>query len=130
MEFTELVNFYQKNANWILQCFVIIFVALVLDFLQRRILKRVAARLEKTPNLWDDALVASILTPLSLLIWMLGLTSAVNVIVSHTDTTVFWFIEPLRNLSVIVILTWFISKFISQAEKNIIVGRQTAGKNR
>ncbi|MFV2055940.1 MAG: mechanosensitive ion channel family protein, partial [Thiohalomonadales bacterium] len=128
MDVNDLIIFYEKNANWILQIFLLILAAVTIDFVQRRILKRVAIRLQKTPNLWDDALVESLRTPLSLLIWVIGVTSAIKVIISHTDNSVFGFVDPLRNLFVVIIIAWFVIKLITQTEKNIILGRNAKGE--
>ena len=52
---------------------------LFFDFLQRRILKKLHRKLEGTRNPWDDALVQATLRPLSLLIWLLGITFAADI---------------------------------------------------
>jgi MscS family membrane protein len=124
MEINDVTVYFEKNANWIVLCFIVVFMTLLFDFIQRRVLNRVAKRFERTPNLWDDAVLESLRRPFSWLIWVVGITSAVKIIEHQTQSTVFWFIDPLRNLCVIGLLTWFVVRFITHAEKNIIIGRQ------
>jgi len=65
-DLTQLVT--QKNS-YILQAFMVVFASLFLDFIQRKILKRLHLKSEKTKNVWDDAIIDSIKEPISLIIW-------------------------------------------------------------
>ena len=46
---------FDREKLWIIYIFAIIFTALLVDLIQKRVLSRVQARLEKTSNPWDDA---------------------------------------------------------------------------
>ncbi|MDH5660754.1 MAG: hypothetical protein OEY65_07120, partial [Gammaproteobacteria bacterium] len=91
--------FLNKDDTWIIQVFVIVFAALFLDFLQRKILRRLKNQLEKTPNLWDDAFIHAIIKPLSLLIWIFGLTIAMEVAALSNALKVF-------EVGMIVVISW------------------------
>jgi MscS family membrane protein len=113
-------SFKQGDTLWISQVFLVIVAALFLDFFQRRALRRLADRLAKTESPWDDALLESLRTPLSLLIWVVGLTVAAEITGRQMDATLLEFIEPMRDVAVIGIIAWFLVRFIKQAELNII----------
>jgi len=121
-------DFWQSDSVWITQIFVVVFVALLADFLQRRILRSLAKRFERTRNLWDDALLEALRRPLSLLIWVVGISLAAQIAAAQTEAEVFTIVEPVRDVLVIVALTWFLVRFIRQAESNIIVAREARGE--
>ena len=129
MDLTAVTSYLNNNANWIVLSFVVIFAALLFDLIQRRVLDKVAKRFERTPNLWDDTLLESIRKPFSLLIWIVGVTSAIKIMEHQVQSSAFWFVEPLRSLGVIAALTWFVVRFITLAEKNIIIGREAKGQS-
>jgi len=105
----------------ILRIFSIVFAALLLDFIQKRVLKRLYQRLQTTCTQWDDALVHAVQKPLTLLIWMIGLSLAMDVM----DIPV---TSELRLVGVITALTWTLIRFISFTEKNILYQHEVAGK--
>lgn len=110
--------------SWVLQVFLVVFVFLLLDFVQRRILARLEKRLEKTPSLWDEAVLSALRKPVSILIWVLGLSIAINIIGYNTKTDLFSYVEPIRNIGVILCLAWFLVRFIQRAEANIVESRR------
>lgn len=105
---------------WVTQVFIIIFGALMLDFVQRKLTRRLQLKLETTKTAWDDAFVESIRKPLTALIWLLGISLAADIVGQQAKATIFDYIIPLRNVGVIAIFTWFMVRFIKQAESNIV----------
>ncbi|NNF95601.1 MAG: mechanosensitive ion channel family protein, partial [Halobacteria archaeon] len=71
-EIRQYLDQFDREKLWIIYIFAIVFIALLVDLIQKRVLIRVQTRLEKTSNLWDDALVHALRQPLSLLIWIIG----------------------------------------------------------
>lgn len=122
------LNFIEGQAGWIGQVFLVVLGVLLFDFAQRRVLNHLARRLEKTRNPWDDALLAAIRRPLSTLIWVVGLSFAADLTARQTEATVFQLVEPSRDVAVIVILAWFLVRFIRQVEANLIEIGQAKGE--
>ncbi|MGD8484176.1 MAG: mechanosensitive ion channel family protein [Thioalkalispiraceae bacterium] len=117
----ELINAIGKDDIWIFQIFGIIFSALLLDFIQKKILRRVQARLETTESIWDDAFIHAVRKPLSLLIWMLGISFAADVI----D---FEFANKIREVAVIIVIGWVLTRFIRFVEESIIYRHEINGR--
>ncbi len=113
--------FLQQTETWIIQVFVIVFVALLLDLVQKRVLRRIKRQFDKTPNLWDDALIHAIIKPLSVLIWIFGLSIALEV--TGIDTAF-----KLFELGAIFVISWTLIRFISFVEVNIIEQQKIRGK--
>ena len=57
---TTLAEFFHRPDwyhNWVLQVFVVIFLTLLINLIQRRVLNRLHARLEKNAAYWLDFFV-------------------------------------------------------------------------
>lgn len=120
----------QNHGVLILQAFLVIFGALVIDFVQRRLLNRLAVQLAKTKTPWDDAFLDSVRRPLSILIWVVGITFSAQIVarISPQYSVIFEAVGPLRNVAIIALCAWFLIRFIGHAAKNIIAMRREAGK--
>ena len=119
--FQEYINSIEKSDVWIVQIFAIVFTALLLDFLQKKILRRIQKKLEKTSNPWDDALVHALTKPLTLLIWMLGLAFALEI-------SGFTYANQIKEVTVIFSIGWVLTRFISFVEQNILHEQEIKGK--
>ncbi len=113
---------FDREKLWIIYIFAIIFIALLVDLIQKRILTRVLARLKKTSHPWDDALVQALRKPLSLLIWIIGLSFALQMMQITAAAVV-------REVGIMVTIAWTLTRFISFMEKNILQQKEIAGKS-
>ncbi len=122
MEFLKslITQFNIKDDAWVVQVFVIIFLSLLINVIQVKLLKRIENRLSKNKLKWDDAIIFAIRRPLSYLIWLLGVTFATDIIATNSESSIFNFIGPLREVGVIITLTWVILRFINIVESKII----------
>lgn len=112
---------FDREKLWIFYIFAIIFIALLIDLIQKRILIRVQKRLEQTSNPWDDALTHALRQPVSLLIWVIGLSVALQVMQLEAA-------EIVREIGIMLAITWTLTRFISFTEKNILQQKEIAGK--
>jgi MscS family membrane protein len=128
---TDLIDQFEQHhqtLTWVIQAFVVVFVALLLDFVQKRVLIRIYARALVTSNLWDDALVDALRRPLSLLIWVVGITFAAQIVGAAADVTLLEAAGPLRDIGVICALAWFLIRLIRGVEQNVIARHQADAK--
>ena len=108
------LDFLRGDGLWVTEAFLIILIALLFNFFQKRLIKKLKHRLEKTQNPWDDALLDSLAKPISAFIWLWGITTAANELVT-----------PVREVGMVVILTWLALRIVVRAERNIIhLGRK------
>lgn len=105
--------FLNDGDTWVLQVFAIVFSALLLDLIQKKVFRRLKKQLEKTANLWDDAFIHAVIKPLSLLIWISGLTVAMEIAGLKNSMQVF-------EVGAIVVVTWTLIRLISFVQANII----------
>ena len=119
---------YFNGESWVLQVFAVVFISLLFDWIQKIVLRKLHEKLEKTNNYWDDTIIESAKRPISALIWVLGLTFAAEIVRSNSDAIVFEVIDPIREVGVIFSLAWFLVRFVSLGEQNIVRKRQEAGE--
>ena len=129
-QITEYVSQHTGLKPWALSVFLVVLVAVLLDFVQRRVIRRVTDIVRKTSNLWDDALLDAVPRPLSLVIWLVGITMAAQLIPStvegqllHDDVVV-----KIRQVGVLGALTWFLVVFVLNLENSIIATARARGR--
>ena len=120
-DFSQLIT--QQNT-YVLQAFLVIFGLLILDLIQRKVLKRLHLKAEKTKNRWDDAIIESIKKPISLIIWAAGLYLATEIIQEATGAVIFDAVEPIRDTVIIGAIAWFLVRLIKHGERNFIQGEK------
>jgi MscS family membrane protein len=103
-------------GGWIVQVFLVVLGVAVLDFAQRRVVRRLHARLTATENLWDDALLDALAPPLSLLIWVVGLAFAADIVAGVSRAPIFKAVPPVRDVAVIVAITWFLLRMVRRVQ--------------
>jgi len=108
------------TESWVVQIFIVIFLTLLVAYLERRILNRLYNRLTKTTTHWDHAFIDALRRPLTQLIWVIGITFAIDIIQKNNPTDLFSAVGPLRKVAIIGLIAWFLIRFIHIAEENIV----------
>ena len=116
----EIYNFFTQLHSNILQAFIIILISLIFDYFQRRTLVKLSRRLEKTKNKFDDAIVEAIRKPASLIIWITGISFAAEILQQSSNAQIFEAVSPIRHVSIIGSLTWFLIRLINRIEQSIL----------
>lgn len=105
----------------VIRVFLVVFLTLVFDFVIKRVLNRIYNKLQTTKTLWDDALIYAVKTPASLLIWVLGLSIALEIIdFKHSSS--------IREIGIIFAVSWALVRFIAMVEEAIIRHREVLGE--
>lgn len=114
--------------TWMFEVFFIVFATLLLSFVARFMLWRLHSKLSRTKTRWDDSLIEALTQPLRALIWIVGLTFAIQAAGQDADTPILAAVEPIRNIGVIVAFAWFLTRFIKMGKENVIAQRTAVGK--
>jgi len=117
-----LQGFESTEGVWRLsfQVFIVVLLTLLIDFAGKKILDKLYVRLKSTTNPWDDGLVDAMRRPVSLLIWVLGISFAVEIIRSSTHVAIFDYVKPVREVLVIFSIAWFLVRFVKNSANNLI----------
>ena len=107
-----------QNA-WGVYVFIIVFGTLVLRFLVKLAFDRLAKQLEKTQNLYDDAVLAAARKPIGWAIWSFGILFAADVAGRDSEAEIFAYIGALRDVTAIALIAWFALRFIRFIEGHV-----------
>jgi len=101
---------------WTIQVFIVVLITVFANFFTRRFLSKMVHKLNYTDTRWDDIVVNAMLRPLTWVVWLVGLSFASDIIYLETQSPIFTAAETIRNVGVLVCITWFILAFIRGAE--------------
>ena len=99
------------------EIFIVVVLTAMVSFASKRFFVHIEKQFAKTQNLWDDNLLHAARAPVSLGIWIIGLSLAAYTAQNYAQSDIFGFISSVQRIGVIICLTWFIVRFISGAEK-------------
>lgn len=99
---------------WTVKVFLVILGALLIDFVYRKFVNRLAGLAKRTANLWDDALVYAGKRPFSLLIYGEALLISARILQPHTTTLVFSneTLGLAQQLLLVLTVTWFLFRLV------------------
>ena len=114
------LDFGDEAYRGIFQIFTVVLLTSVVSFVSNKFFFQVERQFLKTKNLWDDTLLHAGRKPTSYLIWLLGLSVAVHTANKFSQAEIFSLVGPIRQVGIIILLTWFVVRFISGAEKIVV----------
>ena len=115
---------YSQQSGLVLQVFIVVFATLLLNFAARVLLNKLLVKLKRTPTPWDDSLVDALRSPLTVAIWILGISLAARVLQQHAQSVIFEAVETVRDIGIICCATWFLWSFVKSAERNFVEHRR------
>ena len=127
-ELTEIINNLFSEEAWIIEVFVVVMLTGFLNWILKRSYHRIISKLEQTKTFWDDVFFDALIKPLSVLIWITGIAFAADIVKEHTGSFIFSAVSPLYRTGVLVVICWFLIRFITRAERNIILAKRTSGE--
>ncbi len=116
-QLTASVNTFAQGSDTV-SLLIVLVATLVLSFVSRVIVNGLGKRAAATKTQWDDALTNSIRLPMFTLIWVIGVGLAANIVLAGSQDNVIKTINALRDLLVIIVITWFVLRFINHAQGN------------
>ncbi len=123
----QIISDWIGGNNWSIQIAIVVFITLLCNIIIRFLLSRLNKRLKHTQTPWDNVFVQSLLTPITLLIWVIGLSFAAGIVERETKTTMLAVVPNLRDTSIVILVAWFAVRFINNAKKAIIDLKQAKG---
>lgn len=100
-----------------IKVFVILFIALVLNYIIQKFLVGLRNQFKKTRNPWDDVLADSLAKPAAYAVALMGVSFAIGVVNQGAEGTVLAKALELKNLLMLVLLGWFLIRFVQRGEK-------------
>lgn len=107
------------KMHWVVRVFLVVLSTLIANFIATRILTRIDKQLEKTKTPWDNVLIHAAQKPIGVFIWLAGVTIAAEISGTEIDSKFSSLIHSIREVGVVIILTWFVLRCISESEKTL-----------
>lgn len=107
------------SAPWIPQVLMVVTAVIAINVGAYYLLRHIEKIAARTASVWDDALIKATRKPLTLILWVVGATFAIQIVHKHLGTPVFDFVIPTRDTLIITALAWFLLRLISRASRNI-----------
>ena len=106
------------SVGWLV-VFAIVFATLVLRFGAKLLFDRLARQLERTNNLYDDALLDAARKPIGWAIWSFGVLFAAEYALRGAESDLVAYADPVRDVIAIVLLAWFAIRLIRFVEGHV-----------
>ncbi|MFG1489064.1 mechanosensitive ion channel family protein [Oceanospirillum sp. HFRX-1_2] len=128
---TELINQASQVLNaetWVIQIFVVLMATGLLNIIQVRLLRKLHDVANQTRTPWDEAFIYAIQRPLTLVLWVLGISFSCRIIGEETGSTIFDAVPAIRDVLVIAMIAMAMTRLIKRAEHNLIEAKAREGK--
>ncbi len=117
-------------THWILQVLLVVIITIVVHKISKKFLKKLQQKFEKTKNIQDDIFIKSIRNSLSFFIVVIGLSVIFEIIHSQYGANILQkTADLLRDLGVIVAISWFAIRFIKKSKEAALV-KKTKSKSK
>ena len=100
------------------ELFVIVLLTVFGSYFVRRFIRTLKTRAEKTQSQWDDTFFAALQGPARTLVWVVGLTLALERASVGLDIEAVF--APLRSALVIATLTWALIRFVDRFQRRMM----------
>lgn len=112
---------------WFQQTFLVVLATVLLNFVVRSLFRRAEKLARHTTSPWDDALIQAAKGPVPIIIWLVGIAFAANILGKESDAAFFDSVTAVRNLGMVICISWFSIRFIRYATINIIETQERNG---
>ncbi len=117
----------KENWDWLI--LAIIMMTLVVNFIVGRVLDKLKHQVEKTHNIWDDALLQSAYLPLRLIGWLVGLSLILAVLhKQHSIEIISSIFFQFRKIAFVVVIALFVYRLIYHIHQGLITSNECSTK--
>ena len=115
-------HFAQKYV-WALELVIVLVVTLFVYYGLKFVYQRVHSRLLIHKRYWECAILEALHKPVICLVWLLGLTLALDLVFGSIEQTIpFLSVALIRKVGTILLFVWFMIAFIQEIEKVLFIG--------
>ncbi len=127
LKLIEFQNYFSSHSYEV-QVFLVVFCTLLVGVSQQWGFARLFARSQSNRFYLDDSLIDAARRPLTILIWLIGISFAAEIVKNETGAAIFSAIDPIRDVGIIFTLAWFLIRFITRIEKDFYLKKEAIGK--
>ena len=119
MGWLEAVGRALADNVWGTYVFAVVLATLLARLLAKLAFDRLAKQLQRTRNLYDDAVLDAARKPIGLGIWSFGILFAAEIAGRDSESELFDAIGAMRDVVAIALLAWFAVRFITYVENHL-----------
>lgn len=119
-----LADLADRDQLWVLHAFGVVFTTLVVAMLVSFIIKRLERKADKANAIWLMMTFRAVRSPLKGLIWLLGISWASYLTHRGTDIDLMGAVQTVRQVGIVLLVTWFLVRLIKLAEQEFLNPRQ------
>lgn len=109
------------GANtWMAEVFAVVFITVVINYFVKVLLTKTHAKLLITENVWDDAVIIAARKPITLFVWVIGLSIAAEIIQNVTVNELFSYTPLIRRIAIILLIMMLLIRLIKNIEENFL----------
>lgn len=131
MQLQPLINAFaglDRDHRQLIYAALVLLATLAVTLLVHVLVRRRSGRHGGRPNAWRDAVLGALSAPLQVIVWLVGLSLAVELVtVDGRLAALGRIFAPLRDLAVIATLAWFLVRVM---DRRVAHWRQDAGSER
>ncbi len=113
---------------WMVSLVAIALGTIILNQMAQVLLRQAARMTRRTSSVWDDALVQSASRPVLAAMWLIGASVMARVLQRQVDEPFLAEAMALRDVALILCVSWFLLSFIGQVGQNIVATRNARGE--
>ncbi len=113
---------------WIPHVFLVVAAVVLANLVVHLLLRNAEKITRRTNSPWDDALIQAAKRPLPAAIWLIGLALAGTIVGRETQSAIFDFVVPVRDVGIVVCLAWFLIRLIRSVSQNFIAAHIQDGE--
>lgn len=101
---------------WIIQVFLVVLLTAISNFIIKRLLLQLFNQSQKTKNRFDDIFIAASSKPINWIVWIFGVSLAIEIIIKANESSFLNYVDELRNVGILSSLTWFLLNIVGGIE--------------
>lgn len=124
---SDQLAFTSLAEPWFPQFFLVILIAIIANLASQYLLHHAQKIANTTTSLWDDALISAAKRPIPAIIWIVGITIAINTVSKGYNSDLLEYVAPMRTAGIVVCVAWFFIRLIRNFSENVIKISQQNG---
>ncbi|WP_286807426.1 MULTISPECIES: mechanosensitive ion channel family protein [unclassified Marinimicrobium] len=117
---TFLTDLADRDQLWILHAFAVVLATLVVAMVVSFIVKRLEKKADSANAIWLMMAFRSVRPPLKGIIWLMGISWASYLTHQGADIELMGAVETIRQVGIVLLVTWFLVRFIRLGEKEFL----------
>lgn len=113
---------------WVASLIAIALFTIILNQIAQMLLRHAAKVTSRTATVWDDALVQTASRPVLTAMWVIGVGYMARVLQRQTEEPFLAEVLAVRDVALVICVTWFLLRFIGKVSRNIVAGRAARGE--